>query len=227
MEQQTNKTLKVVKIALTSVFYVIIALLLIFSIATLTRKTEKDIPNIFGLGFLAVHEEADSMVGPNKDSFNPGDLVFVKVLNKKQQDKLDLAAMKEQGVVISFYDFNIKTINTHRIVEYDALTDTIRTKGDNKEIDNFFLDREEIRGIYSGKLKGVGKAVAFMQTPLGFAIVVIVPMLLLLGWQGYKLIKNIYAVKEETLKESLKQAREEERERIKRELLEEMNKKEE
>ncbi len=227
MEQQTNKTVRIVKIALSSIFYFIIALLLLFSFASLTRRTEKDIPNIFGLGFLAFHEEADSMVGPNKDSFNPGDLVFVKVLSKKKQEKLDLALMKEQGVVVSFYDYNIKSINTHRVYEYDELTDTIRTKGDNRPADNFFLDRGDIVGVYSGKIKGAGKVIAFMQTQMGFAVVVVLPMLILLAWQGYKLIRNVFEVKEETLKESLEQAREEERERIKRELLEEMNKKEE
>lgn len=224
--ENKSKGLKILRIVLLTVFYLIIAMLLLFSIATLARKKEDQIPNLFGKGFLAVNENADSMVGDNKDSFNPGDLVLVDVLTKKQQDNLDLEDLFERNVVVTFYDRNIKQFNSHRIVEIGddgAGNLLVRTKGDNEsEIDPNYLSSDQIIAIYSGKISGLGKPIDFMQTPMGFAIVILVPMLLLLIFQGTALIKNIYKNKELQLKESLAEDKELERQRIKEELLKEI-----
>lgn len=223
MNKKQNISLKILKIASLSIFYIIIGILLLFSIATLSKKREDDIPNIFGIGFLAVDERADSMVGSNKDSFNPGDLVFVKVIKKNKRSEINLEKLYHENAVVSFYDYNIKAINTHRVIEYDKVTNTIRTQGDNKpEPDSFYLNASDIIGVYNGKIKGLGKTVHFMQTPLGFALTAVLPMLILLVYNGYVLIKNIYTAKEVKLKETLLQNQEEERERLKKELLEEL-----
>ena len=159
--EKSNKGLKKgIKIALLSIFYLIIGLLLLFSVATLSVKTVKDIPNLFGKGFLAVHEQADSMVGDNKDSFNPGDLVFVNVLSEKQKQELDLQKLKDEGAVISFYDHNIKRINTHRVIDYNETKGTLTTQGDNvDEPDIVPVYRSDIVGIYIGKAKSLGKPI--------------------------------------------------------------------
>ncbi|MDY0276559.1 MAG: hypothetical protein RBQ97_00590 [Acholeplasma sp.] len=223
MTKETQKVSKVIKIILLSVFYLIVAFLLLFSIATLSRKRADDIPNIFGFGFLAVNENADSMVGDNEDSFNPNDLVFVKVLSDSEKEKLNLKQLKEESIVVSFYDYNIKAINTHRVVEYDALTETIRTQGDNEdEADSFTLSKTDIIGIYHSKMNSGGKVITFMQSKLGFALVVVLPMLLLFIYQGYQVLKNVFVVKEEKLKEKLELETEEKREKMRKELLEEI-----
>lgn len=224
--EKTNKSFKKgIKIALLSIFYLIIGFLLLFSIATLSVKTVKDIPNLFGKGFLAVHEQADSMVGDNKDSFNPGDLVFVKVLSEKQKEALDLQKLKDEGAVISFYDHNIRRINTHRVVGYNETTKSLTTQGDNESSPDIIpVYRNDIIALYTGKAKGLGKPIAFMQTPLGFGLIVVMPTLALLIYQGIVLIRNIYISKEEKLKLSLEENIDLERERIRAELLEEMKK---
>lgn len=226
MENSSNKISKVIKISVLSLFYGIIALLLLFSIATLSVKRADDIPNLFGKGFLAVDARADSMDGNKKDSFKPGDLVFVKVLSDKQRNVLDLQKLFDDKVVISFYDHNIKSINTHRIVEYDASTGYIRTQGDKEglDLDNFYLSKVDIVGIYTGKARGMGKPIAFMQTPLGFGLIVVLPTLALLIYQGVALMRNLYVVKENKLRESISDNNDLERERIRAELLEEMRK---
>ncbi len=227
MKKSSNKIIKGVKIGVSALFYLIIVLLLLFSIATLTRKTEKDIPNLFGFGFLAVNEKADSMVGTERDSFNPNDLIFVRVLNKKQRDNLDLEKLYEKRTVVSFFDMNRRVINTHRVVNYHQTTNTVETKGDNAPIDEGHLNKVEILAIYQGKIKGAGKVVAFMQTQLGFGLVVIAPMLVLLGIQGYALIRNVYRSKEVKLKAQLDEQQAKERELMKKELLEELKKQQE
>lgn len=221
--------MNILKRTLLGIYYVIIAFLLLFSIATLSVKRVDNIPNIFGFGFLAVNPQADSMVGDNKDSFNPGSLVFVKVLSEKEKAELDMDKLYEDRAVVSFYDTQIRAINTHRVVEKATIQGetTVRTQGDNEaEIDNPYLQNGDIIAIYRGKIAGVGNVITFMQTPLGFGLVVVLPTLLLLFVQGYILIKNIFVVKEKKLQETISTSREEERERIKKELLEEMRRKE-
>lgn len=247
--KQPNKAIKILKITSSVIFYVIIGFLFLFAITTLTRKREDDIPNLFGLGFLAVHEKATSMVGQNDDSFNPGDLIFIKVLNKKQQEKLDLEKLYNDGAVISFFDESVTyvqggAINTHRVVEHhdDSKGGYIITRGDNvfdhegnPQSDSLHIRNNMVLGIYKGKIRGFGKVVYFMQTTMGFALVVILPMLLLLVWQGYILIRNVFQVKEQKLQEQYvppqgeglseeerKRIKDEERERIRQELLKEL-----
>lgn len=228
--QQSNKIIKGLKVGVQVLFYIIIGALLLFSIATLTQKRKDQIPNLFGFGFLSV--ASDSMDGDQKNSFKTGDLVLVKVLNKNQRANLNFDKMTEKGTIVSFYDYNLKAINTHRVVDNGTLAngeEYVQTQGDKEGLDpdEFLLERKDIVATYRGKIKGFGKAIAFTQTQIGFAVVVIVPMLLLLFWQGYILISDIYTVKSEQLKEDLEKEREEERERIRQELLEEMENKEE
>lgn len=227
MTKKPFNAMKILKIIGLVVFYTIILFLLIFSLSTLTVKSQDNIPNILGKGFLSVDAKADSMVGENKDSFNPGDLVFVKVIKKKDRKNLDLKDLYEKGAVITFYDYSIKSFNTHRIVEYHYNEETkvasVRTQGDNKpEMDMEYLGSDRILGIYTSHIGGLGKPIAFMQTPLGFGVIVLVPMLVLLLFQGYKLIKNVYVVKEAKLKENLEIDSEEQKRRIREEVLKEM-----
>lgn len=222
---QDSRVFKVFKMVFLSVFYLIIAFLLLFSIATLSRKKVDQIPNIFGKGFLAVNENATSMIGDNKDSFNPGDLIFVNVLTKKQQEKLDLEQLYKNNAVITFYDRSKNIFNTHRVVDYLVFQGkpVIVTQGDNEsEVDPYYFEATDVIAIYSGKIKNFGGVIDFMQKPVGFGVVVLLPMILLLGWQGFKLIKNVYVVKEANLKESLTKQSDLDREKLKAELLKEL-----
>ncbi len=104
-----------VKIALNVVFYSIIVLILIFSIANIRSKNQPDqIPNIFGSGYLTV--QSNSMEGSEKDSFNKGDLIIVDIASEKDINNLKI------GDIITFKDDNLsgqgaaKKLNTHRLI---------------------------------------------------------------------------------------------------------------
>lgn len=232
MTKNTNLGLKITKIVFLSLFYILIAFLLMFAIATLSRRKDDQVPNLFGKGFLAVDSRADSMTGNNKDSFKPGDLIFVNVLSKKDQENLDLEKLYNDSAVISFYDRSIRAINTHRVVEYgvsESGREYIRTQGDKEGLpmDNIYLEKEDVIAIYSGKLVGFGKPVNFMQTPMGFAVLVVLPMLVLLVYQAVVLMVNVFKVREDKLKEAVSVDQELERERLKQEILKELMDKEE
>ena len=117
--KKQNGFIKGLKIGFNILFYAFIAGLIIFSIININVKTNADIPNFFGNGYLSVR--SDSMEGLREDSFKKGDLVLVKLLDKEEEK-----ASLQVGDVITFYDMNLQMLNSHRIVDVygtgDALT---------------------------------------------------------------------------------------------------------
>ncbi|MFA7588929.1 MAG: signal peptidase I [Acholeplasmataceae bacterium] len=233
MNTKPNKTIKILKISLNTFFYLIIALLLIFSIANIRRKSENQIPNIFGIGVFSV--QSDSMEGTETNSFQKGDLIFVKMLNKEQQKNL------QPGAVVTFYatiDPRFKAqLNTHRIVNAGTTSEGIQyyqTKGDNPEagIDPIALEPKDIIAQYgSFRIKGAGEVLDYMMDPVGFAVVVILPVALFLIYSGVNLGRSILAINRAKMQEQYAQDKElsqqeleVEKEKMRQQILEELKK---
>lgn len=245
MQENTTKELKTpmttkqkvwfgVKIALNVVFYILILLVLLFSISNIRAKNKNDqIPNIFGKGYLNVL--SDSMTGDNKDSFNTGDMIIVKIANKKNISKLEV------GNIVTFYDYRLASnkgagsaLDTHRIVYIDKTNNdsyVYYTVGDKiaKQLnfdasklnaDNYLtilnslgsnnyqaFGSTEIRGIYSGKWSGFGKTIQTINNH--FIAIIIVPVAILLVFEIGVLVLNIMRVREEKLKLEMKETSQE------------------
>lgn len=230
-KRSLKKTLGVVGNVL---FYTAIVFLLLFSIANLQIKSNRDVANVFGKGFLPVL--SDSMEGNKPGSFDKGALVFIDtVKNPTRNDFKD-------GDIITFYDLSIVALNTHRIVDIKdnyvitqgdkaALSAPYDKNGDNVGVQYEIVLYENIKGIHTGSVGGVGSAVSFLQTQLGFALFIILPVVLLLAYQGFVLTKTLLDMNKEKLEtkfaldkeQSLKEL-EAEKERIRQELLEELKK---
>lgn len=223
-----------VKIALNVVFYILILLVLLFSISNIRAKNKNDqIPNIFGKGYLNVL--SDSMTGDNKDSFNTGDMIIVKNANKKNISKLEV------GNIVTFYDYRLASnkgagsaLDTHRIVYIDKTNNdsyVYYTVGDKiaKQLnfdasklnaDNYLtilnslgsnnyqaFGSTEIRGIYSGKWSGFGKTIQTINNH--FIAIIIVPVAILLVFEIGVLVLNIMRAREEKLKLEMKETSQE------------------
>lgn len=223
-----------VKIALNVVFYILILLVLLFSISNIRAKNKNDqIPNIFGKGYLNVL--SDSMTGDNKDSFNTGDMIIVKIANKKNISKLEV------GNIVTFYDYRLASnkgagsaLDTHRIVYIDKTNNdsyVYYTVGDKiaKQLnfdasklnaDNYLtilnslgsnnyqaFGSTEIRGIYSGKWFGFGKTIQAINNH--FIAIIIVPVAILLVFEIGVLVLNIMRAREEKLKLEMKETSQE------------------
>lgn len=245
MQENTTKELKTpmttkqkvwfgVKIALNVVFYILILLVLLFSISNIRAKNKNDqIPNIFGKGYLKVL--SDSMTGDNKDSFNTGDMIIVKIANKKNISKLEV------GNIVTFYDYRLASnkgagsaLDTHRIVYIDKTNNdsyVYYTVGDKiaKQLnfdasklnaDNYLtilnslgsnnyqaFGSTEIRGIYSGKWSGFGKTIQTINNH--FIAIIIVPVAILLVFEIGVLVLNIMRAREEKLKLEMKETSQE------------------
>ena len=245
MQENTTKELKTpmttkqkvwfgVKIALNVVFYILILLVLLFSISNIRVKNKNDqIPNIFGKGYLNVL--SDSMTGDNKDSFNTGDMIIVKIANKKNISKLEV------GNIVTFYDYRLASnkgagsaLDTHRIVYIDKTNNdsyVYYTVGDKiakhlnfdaskLNADNYLtilnslgsnnyqaFGSTEIRGIYSGKWSGFGKTIQTINNH--FIAIIIVPVAILLVFEIGVLVLNIMRAREEKLKLEMKETSQE------------------
>ena len=221
--EKKNTPLFILKVVGNVIFYSIIALLLLFSIMNINggHKTQ-GFPNIFGKGFLSV--QSDSMMGSKEDSFVRGDLLLVEVFDKEDYDSLQV------GMVVTFYDENIKNLNSHRIVYIARDTEgkiiSLAVQGDKtaelmgvydpldpdkgplnmdligrKDVAN--LTADDIKGVMYGKIEGAGKVLDTLQTYWLFIFVL--PVVIFLLVEVFMVIKNIMALQAEKQKIAAKE----------------------
>lgn len=216
MEQvkDNSQVKRIIKIVLTVLYYVFIVLLLSFSIITIASKGERDIPNVFGRGYLAVR--TDSMNGDKEDSFAAGDLIYVRILNDKTREELKV------GDIVTFYDYDLRFLNTHRIVEINETSTgkSVVTQGDKAGAPRDpARPIEDILAIHTSTKKGGGAFILFIQSKLGFGLLIVLPVFILFVVQGVRFYLIIKGNKQAVDLEA-------EREKIRAELLQEMAEKE-
>ena len=161
------------KKALNTVINVVLVVALVFAAVctfiSYSSTESNGVPGLFGVKLLTVQTES------MKDTINPGDLI----IDVEVKDPAEL----QKGDIITFWTFieGKRVLNTHRIVNiYDGGTFRIfETKGDNATIaDAVTVHQNEIVGKYVFRIPALGTAIDFMQTPLGFFLVVVLPVLI-------------------------------------------------
>lgn len=203
---------KVVNIVADVIVAVILVFVLIVTIAAI-RSSGKGYTELFGKALVSV--QTDSMVGEGADNFKAGDLLQIDVL--KDDEKKSLKA----GDVISFYDPTIRVgeveVNSHRIIGVSEMDGVIyyQTKGDNNDTqDNFLVPDTAVIGVVSGKIENLGSAIDWVRSPTGFFVCIVLPSFLIVAYFAFNLIRTIV--------KSKKIDAEAERERIRQELLAEI-----
>ena len=197
LKEKVNKqqVLKVVNIVLNVFFYAFIAVVLLFAISTITKKDHKSIPNLFGSGYLVV--QTDSMEGAGKENFKVGELIIVSLLDEDEKDDLEV------NDIISFYDVNIKAINTHRIIgvvkDDSGKVIAYETKGDNApSADLVNASIENVIAKYNGTHSMFwGEVVGFItdaENPIGFILCIVLPSVLFLVYTVVMFIKSLMAI---------------------------------
>ncbi|PKK94022.1 MAG: signal peptidase I [Tenericutes bacterium HGW-Tenericutes-6] len=212
------------KATLNVLFYMTIVFLLIFSIANIRVKKENDIAHVFGTGFLSV--QSDSMAGSEETSFEKGDLIFVNMINESNLNSVKV------GDVVTFYDYSIKAFNTHRIVDTLFVNNEMYfiTQGDNvSEPDDKPLHPNDVLAVYKSAVPKLGSTLDYLQTSSGFALMIILPVLIILIVEGILLVKNImtaHKIKIEANFKAIEQKAmselEQEKERIRQQILKEL-----
>lgn len=161
-----SKVLSIVGIVLCVVFgFMLVCNLTIIIKGTIDPDTP---PSVLGITPMVV--QSGSMSGTAEDHIEVGDMIFV---GKAVPEELKV------GDVISFKQGKI--IVTHRIIEIQrdgvgALQ--FMTKGDaNPSADTKPVHQDDLVGIYRSRIPKVGDFAMFLQTPLGMAVFIGLPML--------------------------------------------------
>ena len=198
-----KKFMKILNVAVD----VLIILVLIVSAFTLisvfsTTKGGEGVPNLFGKAPISVL--TDSMKGDKPDNFNKGDLLLCDVVDEKANNTYKV------GDIVTFrqdIDQDEKTdLVTHRIYKINE-DGSYQTKGDNNltydqdpKATVMFSDiySEDILATYHGaKISGMGTALDFIRSPIGFFVCILLPMIIFFIYQAVRVIANAMAYSKE------------------------------
>ena len=181
---ETTKSNKIMTIIGIIICIILIPILIINITLIIKSHTNKDdVPKIGGYCPLIV------LTGSMEPEIKDGDLIIVK-----QIDGNDVKV----GDVISFFDpeSTSNSVLTHRVTEIINENGSLsfRTKGDaNNTEDKMAVPEDELVGIYKSRIPGAGNIAMFMQSTAGLVICVILPLILLVG---YDIIRRRHYEKE-------------------------------
>ncbi len=178
-EAEAAKKAKVKNAVMIGVIVALIVVLLPLLIINLTLIIKGSLnpdmpPDLFGTAPLAV--TTDAMAGEEEGCFDDGALIFVKLLNADEKETL------KEGDVITFRSEELFV--TYRITEVvrgeDGSVHSFRAIGDRdaKEGVNVPLtvSPENVIGVVTGSVAGLGGFAMFLQTPVGVLVFVGIPV---------------------------------------------------
>ena len=173
MKKNSSAAHKILTIVGIVLCIILIPILIINCILIVKSYTSDDVPSVAGTLPLIVL--TDSMY-PLIES---GDLI---VCHTAEAEDI------EEGDVIAFFDpaGNGSSIVTHRVIEVTEFNGEVawRTKGDNNNTeDRLLVTEDDLVAEYEGtRIRGAGNIALFMQTTPGLIVCVVVPLLLLVGY---------------------------------------------
>ncbi len=175
---------------LGTILCIILIPILIINVTLIIKSfTNKDeVPSLGGKFPLIVL--TDSM----REEIKGGDLIICDVIDAEDVKVND---------IISFFDpaGNGTSIVTHRVLEIVEEDGTImfRTKGDNNNTeDKHLVPAGKLVGIYRMRIAGAGNIAMFMQSTAGLIVCVVVPIILLVGYDMLRRRKYEASKKQDT-----------------------------
>lgn len=208
-EENTKPKKSPVSIVVTVLMWMVVAFavfVMIFTIVSV-NVVGKNEANIFGHRFYIVRTDSMSLSENNKDMdvhINSGDIVITRIPSDSERYKLEV------GQIITFISKNEDTYGepvTHIIMSVEINQQTGKvigytTGGTNTgEPDDVVVEPDYILGIYVNKLPVLGHFFAFLKTTPGYIVCILVPFLLLIGYQGINCIRLFRRYKGEQMAE--------------------------
>lgn len=164
---------KAIRIIGNVLYGVVFAALLLMIVMVISSRASGGEPELFGYQFKTV------LSGSMEPTFKTGSVILVEEIKDKQ-------ALKENDVITFRQDE--KNVVTHRIVEVVKQGDAVlyRTKGDNnEEADMNPVMPENVVAKYSDiTVPFIGYFLKYASSPMGTALLLIIPGLLLLGYSA-------------------------------------------
>ncbi len=199
MKKALNKILHVV----VDILIVAILIISVFILTiALTARGDEGVPSVFGKAPIGVL--TDSMKGDKPDDFNKGDLIICDIVENKAD-----AEFKVGDVITFAADINgdgNRDYVTHRIYKVNK-DGSFLTKGDNNE--TYDQDRKNavvfpdinplsVLAVYHGtKISGLGGVINYLQTPSGFFLCILLPMIIFFLYQAVRVVINAMAYSKE------------------------------
>jgi signal peptidase I len=176
---------KVGKVVSNLLYWLICLTLLLMIIMVVSSRASGGEPELFGYQIKTV------LSGSMEPTFKTGSIILVeKIKNPKNLAKDD---------VITFHQ-DEQTVVTHRIDEVVKQGDNVfyKTKGDNNEDpDTNPVLSENIVAKYTGvTVPFIGYFLTYASSPIGTALLLIIPGLLLLGYAGWTIRQAIKEIEE-------------------------------
>lgn len=170
-------------------------------------------PDVFGVAPMAV--TTGSMDGDEADSFAEGALIFVRILDEEEKQALqegDIVTFRTNGAYVTH---RIVTVNT-----VDGAVVSVTTKGDANSANDGAILLENVIGLCTGSVAGLGDFAMFLQTPVGIVVVIGIPVLLYIAYDVTRITLNNRRIKAaEAAKQAEKESEKDEEIRRLRELL--------
>lgn len=172
-KERTPAMHRILTVIGTILCIILVPILIINCILIVKSFTSEEVPNVAGTLPLIVL--TDSMYPVIKS----GDLI---ICHTAEPEEIQV------GDVIAFFDpaGNGTTIVTHRVLEVteQAGQTAWRTKGDNNNTeDRMLVTAEKLVAVYEGtRIPGAGNVALFMQTTHGLILCVVLPIVLLVGY---------------------------------------------
>lgn len=172
-KQKTNLKDKILT-AIGTVMCIILIPVLVINLTLIAKSyiNKDEVPSVGG--YLPLIVLTDSMV----PEIYSGDLIICHTE--------DAEAIKVDDI-IAFFDpaGNGTSIVTHRVMEIVDENGKLefRTKGDNNNTeDKMLVPAESLVGIYKTRIAGLGNVAMFMQSSTGLIVCVVLPIVLLVGY---------------------------------------------
>ena len=145
-------------------------------------------PDVFGVAPMAV--TTGSMDGDEADSFAEGALIFVRILDEEEKQALqegDIVTFRTNGAYVTH---RIVTVNT-----VDGAVVSVTTKGDANSANDGAILLENVVGLCTGSVAGMGSFAMFLQTPVGIVVVIGIPVLLYIAYDVTRITLNNRRIK--------------------------------
>jgi len=180
--ENTKNGKKTWKLVGNIVFWVVLALVVVYSAVALFSEKDENMTTFLGASALTV--ETDSM----EDTFYAGDLIFIKTTFNAEDLNVDDVVTYRVTEITS--DGTRQYYNTHRIT--DIATDRVLfyTKGDNSPADANPITANDIVGVWTGThLRGMGTFINFLKSSIGFLLFIVLPCLVFLIYEVVRFTK--------------------------------------
>ena len=216
-KQQTSKTKKIIGIVVNVILWIFVAFSVFVTIVAVSASTsDSKVPTLGNHCYMSVLSGSMDAQKPAEingvslsdkpEGFKEGDLLVCKYIygDKEQISKLSV------GDVVTFtfqvgQNKSVESYNTHRIIELRTTADgkvEIKTQGDNHTVspgpDNNgeFFSADRVIAVYTGKkASGLGGALTFLNSRLGFGLCILLPLAAFFIYQLVVFIRTVLKVK--------------------------------